>query len=53
MPSLMGVLGEVFKPAIDGVEQWGKLADEPDGDKIRKNFLDNYGNFLHFMKGNL
>ena len=45
------VLGKVFMPALRSTSQWGKLNEAQEGKKIRKNFLDTYSNFLHFLAG--
>lgn len=50
LSAFAGILGSVYQPSLKALQEWGDLCESPQGRKSRKNFVDNFDNFLAYMK---
>ncbi|CAH1796663.1 unnamed protein product [Owenia fusiformis] len=49
LPGINKSLTKIFKPAMHATEDWGELSELPEGERTKKNFLDNLDNFINFI----
>lgn len=44
------VMSKVYMPALKAYDRWGEMEESPQGRKAKKNFIDNFGNFLVYLR---
>lgn len=44
------VLASVYLPAIKAYSRWGELEESPQGRKTKKHFIDNFDNFVMYLR---
>lgn len=44
------VLASVYLPAMKAYSRWGELEESPQGRKTKKHFIDNFDNFLMYLR---
>jgi hypothetical protein len=44
------VMSRVYLPALKVYDKWGEMEESPQGRKAKKNFIDNFSNFLAYLR---
>ncbi|XP_019624088.1 PREDICTED: dynein heavy chain 8, axonemal-like [Branchiostoma belcheri] len=47
--AVQALLSQIYRPFLHGTHSWGQMGDTPCGMKAKREFLDSYDNFLHFL----
>lgn len=49
LTAVSSILSKVYFPAVQAVEKWGDLDENPQGQHTRKEFIKSIGSFIHFL----